>query len=378
MKQLSIVLLVVLLAPALAAQKRVPTREDNKVIYDFAHLLDADATEAIWKITWPLFKVKRPIIIITINRLEEWGASPDQIQSYTNLVYNQWGIGSRTTGSMGALILVSKEDRKLWIALGEGITGYRADQAASIVSDIITPNFKDGDYAGGLREAAVAIRDRIFQPKTTEDLSKLPVEGTPPKPDAGGAGSGVPGGAGDIGLPGPGGAPPVDTPSGGTPTRVPPRDDRDSPSPPRTGPGYPTTDVHGTCGNWFCLAIGVMILLSLFMRRRQPTYGYGPGYGPQGPGYGPPPGYGYRNYGGGGGFGSMLGGILTGVLLGNIGRRPGGGGGSFGGSSGSGGGSIFGGGGGGGAGGSFGGGGGGGGGGFGGGSSNGGGAGGSW
>jgi uncharacterized membrane protein YgcG len=382
MKRLWIGLLLFLLVPSALAQKKVPKREDNRVIYDYGRLLDAEAKESILKITWPLFKVKRPIIILTVNKLADWGASPENVHEFSTLVYNTWGIGSRTTENMGALIVVAKDDRKMSLIVGEGITGYRQEQAAPIINDVMGPNFKDGDFAGGIREGAIAIRDRIFQPKVSEDLSQLPYETPPPNAAGGTGGAPQPGGGqpGDIGLPGPGDpAPSTGDPGqpfpGGTPPRA-PREER--PGPGRTGPGFPGTNLHFQCGRWFCLAIGALLLLKMFMRRRQPGpgYGYGPQYGP------PPPGYGHYPQRRGGGLGGMLGGILTGMLINNMGRRHSGGGGSFGGSSG---GSVFGDSGGGGGGswggggsGSWGGGGGGGGGGFGGGSSSGGGASGSW
>ena len=380
MKRASFALLLVLAAAPLAGQMKPPRHDPDRLIYDYARILDAEARESLLKVIWPLAKVKRPIVILTVNKLADWGATPDKALDFATLVYNQWGVGSRTSDNMGALIMVAKDDRRVAISVGEGITGYRQDQAAPIISDVMGPNFKDGDFAGGLREGAIAIRDRIFQPKTNEDLSELPYEGAPASAGGGANPNSTPSpgpaptGPTDIGLPGPGNPGPE-----GDRTPVPPSRDPDEPGRPKTGPGFPKgTDLHFNCGRWFCIAVGVLLLLSLFRRRKQ-QYGYGPQYGPQ---HGPPPGYGYRRYGRGGGLGGMLGGILTGMLINSVGRRSGGGsrsGGVFGGGS-----SDFGGGGSGGSssGGSWGGGGGGGGGGgsgaFGGGSSSGGGAAGSW
>ena len=239
------------------------------------------------------------------------------------LVYNTWGIGSNTTGNMGALIVVAKEDRKMWIEVGKGVAGSpKIDIGRQIGTDTIAPNFKADDYAGGIREAAIAIRDRIFQPSTTEDLSNIPVDA--PGPDRP---TPTPDAPGDIGLPGPEG------PSGGSgsgsgsapPSFPPPSHDPGPQSPPNQGRSG--ADLHFDCGKWFCFAIGILILISMFRRKRQYGYGYGPTYGPAP--MGSPPPYGPRGYGyrpSGGGLGGMLGGVLTGMLLGRMGRRGGGGG----------------------------------------------------
>jgi hypothetical protein len=355
MKTLASLLAAALLVSLAGAQMKVPRQEKNRILYDFADVLDPDAEAALQKVTWPLFQAKRPIVVVTVQKLEDYGASADEIERFARLIYNQWQLGHKTSGNMGALILLSKGDRKIWVEVGDGITPYRYEQVKPIIDDVITPNFKEGDFAGGLTEGAIALRDRVFQPTSDVDLSKLPSEGAPAGPSAARPPLPDESGGGGIGLPGPGGAP-VETP-GGEPRREP----SPPPSEPR-GRQIPGM-LSGGCGQWLCLGIGLLLIISMFRRKRSygygygPPPGYGPGYGQPPPGYGPPGGYGYRRYGGGG-FGGMLGGILTGMLMSGMNRRNrGGGGGSiFGGGGGSsgGGGSVFGGGGSGGGGGGFG------------------------
>ena len=57
------------------------------------------------------------------------------------------------------MILVSKEDRKMRIEVGYGLEGYLTDaQSFWLIRDVLTPAFKNGDYADGLNGAA----DRII------------------------------------------------------------------------------------------------------------------------------------------------------------------------------------------------------------------------
>src|SRR5262245_44660834 len=150
MKKIGTALMIALFVPALVGQIKVPRQERDRIIYDYANILDAEQEDDIRKVTWPLFKAKLPIIIMTVQKLEDYGAKPEDIERLARLTYNQWGIGSTTSGNMGALVLVSKGDRKIWIEIGEGVTRYRGDQLPSIINDVITPNFKENDFAGGL------------------------------------------------------------------------------------------------------------------------------------------------------------------------------------------------------------------------------------
>lgn len=75
---------------------------------------------------------------------------PEDIAQYSIRVVEQWKIG-REKSDDGVLVLVAKNDRKLRIEVGRGLEGAIPDlYAKRIVSDVIGPKFKRGDFAGGL------------------------------------------------------------------------------------------------------------------------------------------------------------------------------------------------------------------------------------
>ncbi len=75
---------------------------------------------------------------------------PEDIAQYSIRVVDQWKIG-REKSDDGVLVLVAKNDRKLRIEVGRGLEGAIPDlYAKRIVSDVIGPKFKQGDFAGGL------------------------------------------------------------------------------------------------------------------------------------------------------------------------------------------------------------------------------------
>src|SRR5262249_36764642 len=68
-----------------------------------------------------------------------------------------WGIGGPNQDN-GVLILVSKNDRQVFIATGKGMEGYVTDVLAKrIIDNIIVPDFKEGNYYQGLDEGTDAI-----------------------------------------------------------------------------------------------------------------------------------------------------------------------------------------------------------------------------
>lgn len=92
------------------------------------------------------------IAIVIIESLDGY-----EISSYAFELGEKWGIGQAETNN-GALILVSMQDRKMWIATGYGLEATLTDALAKrIVENEMKPRFRNNDYAGGLAAASDAI-----------------------------------------------------------------------------------------------------------------------------------------------------------------------------------------------------------------------------
>ena len=86
---------------------------------------------------------------------------PEDIAAFAQRVGETWKIGRKDVGD-GLLLVVAKNDRRLWIAPAKALEGAVPDLAArQIARDIITPAFKTGDYAGGLDKGVDALMARI-------------------------------------------------------------------------------------------------------------------------------------------------------------------------------------------------------------------------
>lgn len=81
----------------------------------------------------------------------------EEIALYSTNLYNRWGIGREKLNN-GVLLLVAKEDRKLFITTGYGLEGALPDAiASSIIRNDITPYFKQGQYAQGIAKGLSSI-----------------------------------------------------------------------------------------------------------------------------------------------------------------------------------------------------------------------------
>ncbi len=72
------------------------------------------------------------------------------IDDYAFGLGEKWGVG-RSGKDNGALVLVSMEERKIWIATGYGLEATLTDALCKrIIENEIRPAFKKSDYHGGL------------------------------------------------------------------------------------------------------------------------------------------------------------------------------------------------------------------------------------
>jgi uncharacterized protein len=75
---------------------------------------------------------------------------PEDIAQYSLRVVEKWKVGREKVDD-GVLVLIAKDDRKMRIEVGYGLEGAIPDlYAKRIISEVISPKFKQGDFYGGL------------------------------------------------------------------------------------------------------------------------------------------------------------------------------------------------------------------------------------
>jgi uncharacterized protein len=94
--------------------------------------------------------------------------APESIEQYALRVAEKWKPGRKKVDD-GALLVVAKDDRTLRIEVGYGLEGALTDAACKrIISEIIVPRFRQGDFYGGITAGV----DRILRVIDGEPLPK--------------------------------------------------------------------------------------------------------------------------------------------------------------------------------------------------------------
>lgn len=127
-----------------AALVEIPPLETR--VTDLAGTLDASQQAALETKLKALEDKKGSQVAILIVPTTQ----PEDISQYSIRVVEQWKLG-REKPDDGVLLLVAKGDRKLRIEVGRGLEGVIPDiYAKRIISDVIAPQFKSGNFFGGL------------------------------------------------------------------------------------------------------------------------------------------------------------------------------------------------------------------------------------
>ncbi|MCF8464980.1 MAG: TPM domain-containing protein [Flavobacteriales bacterium] len=127
--------------------------QSNRLVNDYSNTLSAsDVQDLENKLVAYDRESSVQIAIVIMKTLDGY-----PIDEYTFELGEKWGIGQSGTNN-GALILVSMEERKMWIATGYGLEATLTDAMSKrIIENEMKPRFRNNDYAGGLAAASDAI-----------------------------------------------------------------------------------------------------------------------------------------------------------------------------------------------------------------------------
>ncbi len=159
--QKSLVIIIVLISTLGYSQYTIPEKpknlEEQTSLYDYAKILTASEKEALEKkLIHYSDSTSTQMVIITITSLQG-----EDIGILTPKWAHQWGIGQAKEDN-GILILLAREERKIWISPGYGVEDrLTAGVVGQMIRDIIIPEFKTGNYYQGLDKGTDAIVDLL-------------------------------------------------------------------------------------------------------------------------------------------------------------------------------------------------------------------------
>jgi uncharacterized protein len=115
-------------------------------VVDQANIISADARGSIeTKLADLEAKSTIQLVVATVKSLEG-----QEIEPYANQLFRTWALGQKDKNN-GVLLLVAPNERRVRIEVGYGLEGTLTDALSKIIiTNAITPRFKDGDFSGGI------------------------------------------------------------------------------------------------------------------------------------------------------------------------------------------------------------------------------------
>lgn len=97
-------------------------------------------------------KTSNQVVVLTIPSLEG-----ESIEDFANKVFNEWKLGQKEKDN-GVLFVIVPDEKKMRIEVGYGLEGTLTDlQAGRIISNIMAPRFREGDFDGGITDGINAV-----------------------------------------------------------------------------------------------------------------------------------------------------------------------------------------------------------------------------
>jgi uncharacterized protein len=104
---------------------------------------------------------------------------PESIEQFSLRVAEAWKIG-RAKVDDGVILVVAKEDRALRLEVGYGLEGAIPDAVAKrVISETIAPHFRNGDFAGGIRDGTATLMKLIEGEKLPAPAYAAPASAAP-------------------------------------------------------------------------------------------------------------------------------------------------------------------------------------------------------
>lgn len=151
-------------SPFLLAQDIPPKPNPPRLVNDFVGILSNGEQNALeQKLRSYNDSTSSQIIIVIVKTTGDYPPG-----DYAFEVGKRWGVGQKDKDN-GLVLLWATDDRKVFIATGRGLEGAIPDAIAKrIITNIITPNFKNQAWYQGLDEATTEIIKRATGEYTQE------------------------------------------------------------------------------------------------------------------------------------------------------------------------------------------------------------------
>ena len=150
-----IVLLLIVFSSVLIGKEYWETlpHDETRAVHDFGGVITAQEETVLERFLVDAERsLDTAVVVVTIPSMRG-----GQIDDFTNRLYEKWGIGTKPDNK-GVLFLVALEDRKMRIETGYGTEPILTDViASSLIRDVATPRFRQGQFSAGIVEVTRSI-----------------------------------------------------------------------------------------------------------------------------------------------------------------------------------------------------------------------------
>lgn len=123
-------------------------------VTDVAGVLDATRRSALNEKLAAFERQTSDQVLVYVDKRVPEGTTLEEMAAEA---IKTWGVGQKGKDN-GAILFIFTDDRKMRIEVGYGLEGSLTDfQAKRILSQVIKPHFKQGDFTGGVEDGVDAI-----------------------------------------------------------------------------------------------------------------------------------------------------------------------------------------------------------------------------
>ena len=139
------------------AAETMPSKPD-RYFNDYAGVVDqATASELNEQLAQFERETSTQLLVVIYRSMQ----SESSVADYTQRIAQTWGVGQKDRNN-GAVLFVFVADREMFIQTGYGLEGALPDATTwDITHNVIAPQFKQQDYAGGLRAGVTAMLQAV-------------------------------------------------------------------------------------------------------------------------------------------------------------------------------------------------------------------------
>lgn len=135
-----------------------PKPTQSFFVDDFADVIDqADENEILSRAAALEEKTTAQVVVVTVESLD--GADPAE---YALKLGREWGVGQKKNNN-GVVILLSEGDRRVQIAVGNGLEGALPDsKTGAIIDKYGYDHLKQNNFSKGLLEISKAVINEVY------------------------------------------------------------------------------------------------------------------------------------------------------------------------------------------------------------------------